>query len=531
MDNRDDLVSTAKIARALANMTARHVAVVGAGVAGLVAAVALAARGVRVTVFERAATPGGKLREVEIDGQRLDVGPTVFTMRWVFDEIFADAGTELAAHLDLQPIEILARHAWPGGQQLDLWADLDRASEAIAAFAGPEEGRRYRRFCADARAVYTTLEQPFIRAARPTLSGLLRGGGVWRLGQLKRTLPFTRLWDALGAYFHDPRLRQLFARYATYCGSSPFLAPATLMLIAHVEREGVWLVKGGMYRLAEVLAGVAETLGAGFRYCAEVNEIRIAAGRPTAIGLTSGEQIAVDAVVINADVAAISAGRFGSAVAKALPGGMSATRSLSALTWAMLGETAGFPLLRHTVFFSTDYAAEFDDIFIRRRLPRVPTVYVCAQDRDDTATPPQRRERLLCLVNAPATAAAGAFSPSEISECESRTFHLLAQCGLQLHRRPELTRLSTPRDFARLFPETAGALYGQALHHWTTSFRRPHARTPIAGVYLAGGSVHPGPGVPMAALSGRAAAASLLADLALPTRSRPTATHGGILTR
>ena len=509
-------------------MMPRHVAVVGAGVAGLVAALDLAANGVRVTVLERAATPGGKLREVEIDGVRLDVGPTVFTMRWIFDEIFADAGAELAAHLDLQPVEILARHAWNAAEHLDLWADLDHAAEAIAAFAGPEEGRRYRRFCAHSREVYTTLEQPFIRAARPSLSRLLRGGGLRRLGQLKRTTPFTRLWDALGEYFHDPRLRQLFARYATYCGSSPFLAPATLMLIAHVEREGVWLVKGGMYRLAEALACLAGTLGASFRYGSEVDEILMASGRPAGIRLATGEQIAADAVVINADVAAVAAGRFGSAVARVAPGGARSTRSLSALTWALLAETEGFPLLRHTVFFSGDYAAEFDDIFIRRRLPAAPTVYVCAQDRDDkVASLPPGRERLLCLVNAPATADMRAFSPSEIERCETQAFRLLTRCGLRLHRRPETTRLSTPLDFARLFPETAGALYGQAVHGWAASFRRPHALTPIPGVYLAGGSVHPGPGVPMAALSGRAAAASLLADSVSRTRSIQTDTRGG----
>lgn len=502
-------------------MSLRHVAIIGAGVAGLVAALDLAAHGVRATVFERAPTPGGKLHEVAVDGVKIDAGPTVFTMRWVFDEIFADAGTSLDAHLNLRPVEILARHAWSATERLDLWADRERGVEAIAAFAGPREARGYREFCARAAAVYATLEQSFIRAAYPSMAGLFRGGGIRRLDDLRRTAPFATLWSALGEYFHDPRLRQLFGRYATYSGSSPFLAPATLMLIAHVERDGVWLVRGGMYRLAEALARVGETLGVAFRYGSEVGEIVFAGDRPSAIVLASGERVAADAVIINADAAAVAAGRFGPVAAVAAPVAAPSTRSLSALTWALLAETEGFPLLRHTVFFSADYAAEFDDILIKRRLPVAPTVYVCAQDRDDKnwASSPAA-ERLLCLVNAPPTGDTAPFTASEVSECETRVFRLLERCGLRVRRRPETTRVTTPADFERLFPATGGALYGRAVHGWAAVFRRPHARSTISGVYLAGGSVHPGPGVPMAALSGRAAAACLMADSGLRARSQ-----------
>jgi 1-hydroxycarotenoid 3,4-desaturase len=510
----------------------RHVAVIGTGVGGLVAALDLAAHGLRVTVLERAAAPGGKLREVEIDGARLDAGPTVFTMRWVFDEIFADAGCSLDAHLALRPVAVLARHAWSGRERLDLYADLDRAADAIAAFAGPAEGRRYRLFCERARGIYKTLEQPFIRAARPGVAGLVRGVGARQVGDLFRIAPFATLWNALAQYFHDPRLRQLFGRYATYCGSSPFLAPATLMLIAHVERDGVWLVSGGMHRLANALAKVAADHGAVFRYEAEVGEVFLAGGRVVGLGLATGERIDVDAVVINADAAAIASGRLGSAIAAAVPCPSASARSLSAVTWALVAETEGFPLVRHTVFFSADYAAEFDDIFRRGRLPSAPTVYICAQDRDDSdATGPHGPERLLCLINAPPTGDSGPFAVSEIEQCEEQAFGLLTRCGLIVHRRPETTVMTTPEDFDRMFPATGGALYGQAVHGWKASFRRPNVRPRIPGLYLAGGSVHPGPGLPMAALSGRAAAASLLADSASHNPSRATVTRGGTSTR
>jgi 1-hydroxycarotenoid 3,4-desaturase len=494
-------------------MPARRVIVIGAGAGGLAAALDLAARGVQVTVLERASAPGGKLREVAIGGARLDAGPTVFTMRWVFEDLFAAAGAELAAHLPLRPVEVLARHAWADGARLDLYADRERSAEAIAEFAGAAEARRYREFCHRAAAIYRTLEGPFIRAPRPGLLELVRRVGVAGLGGLWRISPFATLWGALCRHFRDPRLRQLFGRYATYCGSSPWLAPATLMLVAHVEQDGVWLVEGGMHRIAVSLAALARARGAVFRYGTEATEVNVTGARVTGVTLAGGERLPADAVVVNADAGALAAGCFGARAAGAVPPVPRAARSLSALTWNVVARTAGFPLLRHTVFFSSDYAAEFDAIFRRARLPDAPTVYVCAQDRDDRDAAPAGPERLLCLVNAPATGDDGGPGEAELDRCEAAAFALLERCGLAVARDPAGTVRTAPAQFDALFPATGGALYGRASHGWRASFARPGSRTRVPGLYLAGGSVHPGPGVPMAALSGRLAAACVLADL------------------
>lgn len=515
-------------------MATERVVVIGAGIGGLAAALRLAARGLDVVVVERTDGPGGKMRPVSVAGCRLDAGPTVFTMRWVFDELFAAVGKSLDDHVALRPAELLARHAWDDGGRLDLFADAARSADAIGAFAGPAAAERFRAFCARARAIYTTLEAPFITAARPSPLGLVRAGGIAGLPGLLRIDPFTSLWRALGDYFHDPRLRQLFGRYATYCGSSPFAAPATLMLVAHVEQSGVWLVDGGMGRLPQAIEAQARDFGAVFRYAAPAAEILVAGGRTTGVRLADGERIAADAVVLNADVSALGAGLLGTAVAKAAPATSPGARSLSAVTWAMQAETEGFPLSRHTVFFGGDYAGEFDDLMTRRRFPRDPTVYVCAQDRgarDGPVDRPECPERLLCLVNAPAVGDRNALDPQEIALCESRTFERLARCGLRLMRQPAATLTTTPREFEAAYPGTGGALYGPASHGWRASFSRSGSRTRVAGLYLAGGSVHPGPGMPMAALSGRLAAESLLADLASTSRSRPAATRGGISTR
>ncbi len=486
------------------------VVVIGAGVGGLTAAALLAARGHAVTVCEAAATPGGKLREVVAGGVAIDAGPTVFTMRWVFDEIFAAAGARLDDHLTLAPVTTLARHAWGPDARLDLFADPGASADAVGDFAGAAEARRFTAFMAEAKRTYTTLADTFLTRPATSPLGLTRRIGLTRPGDLLSIRPFETLARALGRSFDDPRLRQLFGRYATYSGSSPFSAPATLMLIAHVEAAGVWAVGGGMHGIARALERLAAGHGATFRYGAPVAAIVVGRAGVEAVVLASGERIAARTVVVNADPQALASGLFGTAAAKAVPPLRQRDRSLSAVTWTLAADTAGFDLDHHNVFFSGDYAAEFADL-AAGRLPRAPSVYVCAPDHaagaarvaGDTGQVP---EALHMIVNAPATG--DALDAGEIDQCEAATFAMLRGCGLAVTPRGMVR--TTPADFARLFPATGGALYGRASHGWAASFRRPGATTTVPGLFLAGGATHPGAGVPMAALSGRLAADAVL---------------------
>jgi 1-hydroxycarotenoid 3,4-desaturase len=516
--------------------TARRVVVVGAGIGGLVASARLAHAGLRVTLLERAGTVGGKLRTDDAGGRAVDVGPTVFTLKPWFEALFDDLGERLDAHVTTRPLAVLARHAWGDGSRLDLHADAHASADAIGAFAGTGEARRYVAFCERSRGIFDVLEHTFMRVPQPRPWSLPWRAGWRELPALAGISPFARLMDELARSFHDPRLRQLFGRYATYCGSSPYAAPSTLMLVAHAERLGVWSIDGGMRRLAAALSGLARARGAVIRCNAHVARVRVRGGRACGVELADGECLDADAVIWNGDAVALAQGLAGDEARPAAPrDAAAATRSLSATTWSALARVEGFDLEHHTVFFADDGAAEFDDLFRAQRLPRGPTVYVCAQDRAGADRPPAD-ERLFWLVNAPPVADRPdhALTNEEIDACERRTMDHLRRCGLRATFTTTPKR-TTPHDFNQRFPGTGGALYGRATHGWMAAFRRPGAVSRVPGLWLTGGSVHPGPGLPMAATSGWLAAQAILGTR---RRSRTsiapsvaTATPGGTSTR
>lgn len=490
----------------------KRVCVVGGGIGGLACALDLACADFEVVVLERGPAAGGKMAVTTVAGAPIDAGPTVLTMRWVFEELFRAAGTELSAHVKLERATVIARHAWPDQTRLDLFDDRAQTVDAIGTTFGRAAADGYRDFMADGERIYERVLDPFLRSQRPSLGTLLlRGASMARID------PFRSMWTAISERFADPRLRQLFGRYATYCGSSPFEAPATLGLIPFVEASGVHRVHGGMRTLARALGSLIEARGGTIRTRAEVTRLEVRSGKVAGV-VVDGELVEADAVVFNGDVSALGSGALGEAAARGIKPTAPRDRSLSAVTFALVGRASDFPLVHHNVFFSSDYAAEFDALLGQRRFPDAPTVYLCAQERGD-GDEPRGDEAMLLVVNAPPTGDEPERWPStERKRCETTTFDVMRACGLTVS--PRAMRVTTPVELARRFPASGGALYGPIARGPFSSLARHGASTKTRGLYLAGGSVHPGPGVPMAALSGRLAAQKIREDFGSTSRSR-----------
>lgn len=484
--------------------------VIGAGIGGLAAAARLQAAGHRVTLFDTHAWPGGKMRTVPSAAGPVDAGPTVLTMRHVFDDLFRATGAHLEDHVTLIEETLLARHFWTDGSRLDLTADHDANAAAITAFSGPKVAEEYRRFSREAAQLFDLFSAPMMLNADPRLIALTKVA-LRNPGHIPTLSPFATVRSHLQRRFSDPRLVQLFGRYATYVGGSPLVAPAILTLIWQAEVAGVWRVKGGMHRLAAALADRFKARGGALRLSTEVTAIRASGGRVSGAMLATGEVVSAETIVFAGDPRALATGRLGPELRGIAPQTVNLPRSLSARVWSFAAKPdPRIDLAHHNVFFGASTTSEFEDL-AGGAMPSDPTIYVCAQDRGSDALPPDGSERFEIILNAaPMTDAVA--PPDEEEICRQTTFQTLERFGLRFHPIPDLPMLATPTTYETLFPASAGALYGQTPHGMTAALKRPRARTPLKGLYLAGGGTHPGAGVPMAALSGMHAAEAILKD-------------------
>ncbi|MEF3046304.1 1-hydroxycarotenoid 3,4-desaturase CrtD [Pseudotabrizicola sp. L79] len=501
----------------------RKVVVIGAGMGGLAAAIRLNAAGCAVTVIEMADGPGGKARAVPSVAGPVDCGPTVLTLRHVADDLFALCGTRMEDEVDLITLPRLARHFWPDGSTLDLFADPEASYDAIRAFSSVREAEAFRRFDGLTRALFQAFDAPLMRAAKPSLPRIAVTAAQ-RPALWPALLPGLTLDGFLRRRFSDPRLVQLFGRYATYVGGRPSHSPAVLSLIWQAEAAGVWAVRQGMHGLAAALARVAAARGVRFRYATKARRILRQNNRVSGVELDQGSTLPCEICIFNGDPAALQDNLLGEAPRDALPKGRMPP-SLSAWVWAFAARPQGVDLAHHNVFFTADPAQEFGPIG-QGQMPLAPTLYVCAQDRE-LGQPPPAIERFEIIMNGPAG------HPSFRSEdmaCQSRTFPMLRAQGLTFSALPDRAALTTPALLAQSFPGSQGAIYGGSPEGGLAAFRRPLATTGLAGLYLAGGGTHPGAGVPMALLSGQHAATAAMAAPTSGSRSAPAAMRGGIST-
>lgn len=464
-----------------------RIVVVGAGVGGLTAAIDLAHAGHAVTVLEQAGAPGGKCATVTRGDFRWDAGPSLLTMPQVFRAQFAATGAPLEAELELLRVEPVTRYAFADGSSVELSADLPRALEALEAWS-PGAGADWLRFlgtCAGmwrASQAFLTGPPPWPprRPARgeppPDLRDALRVRPWWTLRRLAR------------AHARDPRLRMLIERFATYAGADPRRAPAALALAGYVEHAfGAWHPRGGMHALVDALVRRLAALGGELRLRERAERILVRDGRVRGVACASGA-LAADAVVTDVDEAVVRRDLLGR---PARP----AERSLSGLVLllGLRGRTPG--LAHHHIRFPADYDAELDDLFVHRRPVRDPTIYVSAPGVTDPSDAPSSAEAWFVLVNAPAARA----------DWEAAAEALLHRLGVGERVLEAISR--TPADLERETGALDGAIYGAAPHGRLGALRRAGQRLRgVDGLWLAGGTVHPGGGLPLVALGGRSVA-------------------------
>lgn len=484
--------------------------VIGAGIGGLSAAIHLAAAGRRVIVLEQADQVGGKMGEFRHAGYRWDTGPSLITMRRAFDELFAAAGRRLEDYLDLQPVEPVTRCFFADGQTLDLSRELPRMLEQLPAF-GPAEAEGYLAYLSYVARLYRITSPIFIFDQPPRLSSLRRVA----LSDALRFDGLRTMSQAIAGFVRSPHLRQTLGMFATYVGASPYLAPATLNVIAHVElNQGVWYPAGGVYRIAQAYARLAGELGVELRTAARARAIEVRAGRARGVVLETGERLPASAVVANLDVATVyerllpPEAPFERRLRRMQRGELSC--SAFVLLLGVRGQHPG--LAHHNEFFSSDYRREFEQMFGQRLPPDEPTVYVSITSKTTPQDAPPGCENWFIQVNVPALSPAWDWQ-TRAGEYAERVLERLRRHSVDLGGRIETQKILTPLDWQERTGARLGALYGASSNSRWAAFRRPHNRCPdLRGLYFAGGTAHPGGGVPMVTLSGIAASRLLLED-------------------
>lgn len=486
-----------------------EVLVVGGGIGGLAAALALVARGQRVRVLEAAERPGGKAGTVRIDGVDLDTGPSVLTLPEVFAEVFGRAGLRLDEVVGLRRLDPGFRYRYPDGCVVEVAHDPRQTLAQVRTALGPKAEAEMASFLDYARGIWESAAPHFVLGPAPSWAAMV-ALAVRHPRALLAVDPLRSMAAGIDRHVREPHLRMLLRRYATYNGSDPRSAPATLNCIAHVELTlGGYGVEGGIQALVSALVTAIEDRGGVIECGAAVERILVANGRVAGVALAGGGQRSGPAVVVNADVGMLRDGVLpdprGHLPAAARP-------SMSGWT-AVLRAARRDERLPHEVLFPTDYEAEFADIFDRDRPPAEPTVYLCAQERCHGLAGWPDSEPVFVMANAPAEPVRGARPPEVWEELEMVVLQRIQAAGLSAAT-DRLVWRRTPTELAAEFPGSRGAIYGAASNDRFAAFKRPPNRVrTLPGLYLASGSAHPGGGLPMVALSGLAAADCLGADL------------------
>lgn len=486
------------------------VVVIGAGMGGMAAAARLSANGHGVTVVEQAATFGGKVGRFEREGFVFDTGPSLLTLPAVYRDLFLKTAVRrrsasLEDNVGLIGLDPAFGYQWSDGTRATIpGSNTNRVAAALGTALGGRSEQQWQEFSRRAAAMWAATRAPFLE--QPLPGGWQTVKGFNRPRQVRTVAPWKTLRSLGEQYLDDPRLRMFLDRYATYTGSDPRRAPAALAVIPFIEQTfGAWHIEGGVWRLAEALYNRCVERGIQFRFNHEVDKVLVENAHVGGVRSTAGEVTKADVVVANCDADQVYGRLLGTDHAQRARRQLGrAVPSLSgfALLLALRGRTPG--LNHHNVFFPTDYEAEFDSIFGRRPRPVAdPALYVCSPD-DPAMRPDSSSEAWFVLVNAPPHDPVSGVDWSRHDMTQQYADHILsclAARGLDVRDRLLWREVRTPAALHEQTLAPGGSIYGTATNSRTAALRRPSNRSPVRGLFLVGGSTHPGGGLPLVGMS------------------------------
>ena len=482
------------------HLSGKHIAVIGSGVGGLGAAIRLAARGNRVAVFEQASMPGGKLSQIKQDGFRFDTGPSLFTLPQLVDELFEIAGENPADHFSYSKLPLSCKYFWDDGMVINAWQNTDRFADEIEEQAGVE-GRQIKSFLEKSKRLYELTAEVFM------FNSLHKPGNYFSKAFRKSMLfvheldSFTSMHLRNRRWFSNPRITQLFDRYATYNGSNPYQTPATLNIIAHLEHNiGAFFPEKGMYSIAESLYQLALRKGVTFHFNTPVEKIIIENKKAT--GLKIGKyNHQFDSIVSNVDVWNLY--KYLLPEQKAPAATNKSQRSSSALIFYW-GINREFPQLEvHNVLFANNYRQEFDHLFDIKTISPDPTVYLFISSKTVEGDAPRGMENWYVMINVPENN--GQDWDTMITQARK---NIIARINKVLKTDIEkyilFERIADPRSIEKDTGSYGGSLYGNSSNNPFAAFmRHPNFRKKLKNLYFTGGSVHPGGGIPLCLASAK----------------------------
>jgi phytoene desaturase len=490
------------------------IAVIGSGIGGLSAACELAKDGHEVHIFERTNKAGGKLHEERLDGFRFDTGPSLLTMPYVIESLFQYCGKSLHDYIELIPLDPLCRYYFSDGSRFDNYFDTQKSVEELSRL-NHNDALKYTDFLKKAEKLYHRTAQSFI--FNPLANARDLKSLKWF--DLFRIDAFSTVSEKVDTHFESEYARMFFKRFTTYNGSDPWQAPATLNVIPHVELNlGAYYIKGGMYRLADALVNLATDLNVTFHFNAHIDSIQVEEGKATGV-IMNNTIHPFELIVSNSDATFTHTKLLSD---KIVP--IQQKKHLQKLEPScsgfviLLGIDKQYDqLAHHTIFFSSDYKAEFNAIFKESILPDDPTIYVANTSYSDQDHAPNGGSNLFILVNAPWVKNKSFWSEQMTEAYTEKIILKLAAHGLRgLKASTRVQQVITPLEFQERWLSNRGSIYGTSSNHRLSAFLRPRNRSPFArNLYLVGGSTHPGGGIPLVMTSARHACTLIRRDFGI----------------